>query len=84
VKRSDEPPALAPSFPFPDEAEWRRYEPVLAAERLPAYDPSRHARPIRSSWRERLMLLPGRLFYVPVILPLLALLFLLPRRERGK
>ena len=70
-------------FPFRDEQQWRRYERLLDAERLPPYDPARHRRPIRSRLTGLVIGIPGYLLAPFVALPLLAILMLLPRGDAG-
>jgi hypothetical protein len=70
--------------PFASEAQWRAHEPLLEAERIPHYDRAVHGVPIRGRAARFFFTIYTVAFAAPVILPLLALLFLLPRYWRWR
>ena len=73
-----------PYYPFESEADWRRHERLLDADRLPPYDPARHARPIRGKVSAAAMYVasvPTFIFWALVAAPLLAPLTMLRRTD---
>lgn len=68
--------------PFQDERQWRTYEPLLAADRLPEYASALQNRPIRGPFWGSIIVIPGSVIWLLAFAPLVSLLFLVPQRRR--
>lgn len=67
-------------FPFPTEEDWLRHEPLLEAERLPAYDAGLQGRAIRPR-SESIFLRVLSWFALGIYYPLASLIWLLPESD---